>query len=71
MTKKDYELIAKKIYYLTTVSMIAGRGEVVKKEQILTVLDCLAEHLAEGLEKDNPKFDEDKFIKACGLSEAV
>ena len=59
MTKKDYELIANVI-----------RGCVVFDTTKLTGKEMLVEvsyQLAHFLKQDNPKFDKDKFINACGV----
>lgn len=52
MTKKDYELIADWAAYCKDMP-----------------LDLVAlEILATKLEGDNPKFDRDKFLTACGVT---
>lgn len=69
MTKKDYELIA---------SVIRGRIENTKMLDKLdwsqkdidtgvAVLEQLTYYLANQLETKNPRFDYNRFIKACGL----
>ena len=58
MTKKDYELIAGVL-----------RQEV-KYEFNLTcqeVIISLVHNMAKHLEKANPRFDRDRFLKACGI----
>lgn len=59
MTRKDYELIAK-----------ALRQEI---DAACSCNDChikrrMVKSLATVLQEDNPRFNPDKFIKACGLS---
>ena len=52
MNRKDYELIA----------------EVISNSQGLTrggIMDILAERMAEALQADNPRFDRERFLKAC------
>lgn len=57
MTKKDYERIARAI---AGTSHPYGRdGEY--------VLYLLARRLADTLEDDNPRFDRQKFLKACNV----
>lgn len=64
MTKKDYELIArifnKNIHdthpknVRLNVKMVAG---------------AMAQQFADVLAKDNPRFDAEKFLTACGIEE--
>jgi hypothetical protein len=63
MTRKDYELIAKAIN-------LAVRGAIAL-DRPLSELRFLAATLAMDLRRDNPRFDEDKFLKACGLGEMI
>ena len=56
MTKTDYELIAE------TLDRIVTR----QAEQTETYID-VCEALADAFEADNPKFNRDKFLKACGI----
>lgn len=58
MTKKDYELIA----------------SVLKHKQVFYILkmgsyyyDQLCKDFADTLASKNPRFDKDKFLKACGV----
>jgi len=71
MTKKDYQLIA---------DVICGRVENAKlslhfgytDEDIshaLNTLSDLADMMAYELKLDNSKFDRDKFLSACGVTE--
>lgn len=55
MTKKDYELIAS--------SILATRS------YLMPTLDSLAYLMAASLESDNPKFDRNKFLQACGIED--
>ena len=59
MTKKDYELIAKTI----KTSKNFKDTEKMTKEDILRDLTA---SLCFKLQEDNPRFNADKFIKACG-----
>ena len=56
-TKKDYNLIARAIK--------DERLEDESKEGLLIFRD-ITNRLADYLEKDNPRFDRNKFFKACG-----
>lgn len=64
MTRKDYELIAQAFrdeqtfyrdVYVTNIDTT-----------IINIIN-MAERLAESLAQDNPRFNRDKFIKACTL----
>jgi len=59
MTRKDYEIIAKAITE-------AFAWEIGKKEGEHAI-SRVAHILANSLRNDNPRFNEDKFLKACGL----
>lgn len=61
MTKKDYEIIA---YCLNTYNIYHLVGENLEKEIKLKIVGWFAYNLSQG----NPKFDTDKFFKACGIS---
>lgn len=54
MTKKDYVLIA---------SVFANHDN-----EIRSIAD-VAEGLADMLERDNPRFDRSRFLKACGIEQ--
>lgn len=60
MTRKDYRLLADRIKFQYVVAATDKRGA--------DALKRLAEALAHDLEADNPRFDRDKFIKACGVT---
>lgn len=55
MTKKDYELIAKAVNFET-------RSKVQKNVRVNVIA-----RLGISLQKDNPQFDYDKFVVACGI----
>jgi hypothetical protein len=59
MTKKDYELIAGYVNVLRVSYRIGSEA--------LEVLENQTEGLCELLEQDNPRFNRDTFLKACGL----
>lgn len=52
MTKKDYELMA----------AVMKSHSVLHQKATKAIMTSLLEHL----KKDNPKFDEERFIEACG-----
>lgn len=58
MTKKDYELIAESIKDVL---------EYQKRPDHAVTVRIVASNLAFVLKLDNPKFDEDKFLTACGI----
>jgi len=62
MTKKDYEAFAEILNYTYQ-----------KSAQYLKKPDRLIEHLAEDiatiLAEDNPRFDRERFLTACGMTE--
>lgn len=62
MTKKDYELIAEAIN--STVSHYHPWA-------ISNVMNEALEALCEALKLDNPNFDRDKFMTACGMNRQV
>lgn len=66
MTKKDYELIAKTLNHAREYEGNAPDD----KKIIITLLDVLADDLSEELAEDNPRFDRNRFLKACGVDEA-
>ena len=63
MTRKDYELIAKAID--TSLDKHWWGGE--EFPEGTDILRCLVRDLAEALVQDNPAFDRDKFVSACGF----
>lgn len=66
MTKKDYELIAGAFEH----EIFGWRYAEIDKEQYKREIDaihCTAIEMAERLQKVNPRFNKDKFIKACGF----
>ena len=76
MTKKDYELIAKTLNHAREYegktpddkkTILALLDD---KKTILALLDVLADDLSEELAEENPRFDRNRFLKACGVEEA-
>lgn len=64
MTKKDYILLAQAVQ--TERSQPGFYGKV--SEHVHTeTLNRLAIQLACRLEEDNPRFDRDRFLSACGV----
>lgn len=67
MTRKDYELIAgvikrethSHIHYTTEQRHLLDRR--------LAILHDTASQLARMFAHDNPRFDRDRFLKACGV----
>lgn len=67
MTKKDYELIASAIEH----ELYGNRAHSEPNhaaECAITALICLANEIAERLEAQNPRFDRDRFLLACGVT---
>ena len=60
MTRKDYVLIAQ-ILKQNSKDFIAG-------EDGFAVIQIIAKQLADALETDNPRFDRDRFLVACGVT---
>jgi hypothetical protein len=57
MTRKDYELIALSIYV---------DRDFLKTPEEKATADYIAKGLADQLSRMNPRFDEAKFLTACG-----
>jgi hypothetical protein len=57
MTKKDFELIA-------AVCRTRLYGDLTKAQR-----DTVAAHFADALERTNPRFDRERFLKACGVAQ--
>lgn len=64
MTKKDYETIAKAI--AKAIANARTTCEPTSKEDE-EVLEAVVVELTLVFEKDNPRFDRDRFAKACGV----
>ena len=72
MTRKDYELIAAAIRY--HLARVGGLDDAYGIEQCDTIDDGamaeiadLAVSLADSLATTNPRFDRNRFLKACGV----
>lgn len=59
MTRKDYQLIADVI----KVERNASRGAA------KLAVETVAASMAIALKRDNPRFDADRFLAACGIPE--
>ena len=60
MTRKDFELIAK-------VLRAARNGDIDRRAEWVT--DAIAEDMADGLATTNPRFNREKFLRACGVEQ--
>lgn len=61
MTRKDYELIAKALKTQIEISRTYN------EEDGEFAVTNIAFDLVTDLAKDNPRFDRDRFLKACGV----
>lgn len=61
MTRKDYELIAKRISDQIELTHFSNDNHSARMS-----LRSLARNLAEDLAKGNQRFDRDRFLAACG-----
>ena len=59
MTRKDYVLIAR--------TLEQNRKDFNEGEDGLMLLNILAYQLSNSFEEDNPRFDRDRFLTACGV----
>jgi len=66
MTKKDYELIAEAIAQCATVTNKTGRTGGI--QTVLIAKTHLSNMLATALEIENPRFNREMFLKACGVN---
>lgn len=65
MTKKDYELIA---WAVKRSGIIPDKNRV-RQQGRESMRRLIANDLAGSLYGDNPKFDKNKFLKACGIEQ--
>lgn len=63
MTRKDYELIASAIKRSHLTELDGHEETIIATAQHKTT----AFSVARRLEMDNPRFDRDRFLKACGV----
>lgn len=66
MTRKDYILIAKSIYRSKMVKEATEKNKI-KRQAMIDALHLVANDLAGSLYGDNPQFNRDKFLTACGF----
>lgn len=59
MTRKDYELISKAIKLRTEAIPKHGGG--------MMLVKGVVDGIAEAMKMDNPNFNKEKFLAACGL----
>lgn len=64
MSKKDYELIARAIY-----GSLLQSGSLEDQDRFIDQHRITARHVANALERSNPRFNREKFIEACGTKE--
>jgi len=62
MSKKDYELIAKAIY-----GSLIQSGSLEWQERFTEQHRITARHIANALERTNPRYDRERFLTACGV----
>lgn len=68
MTKKDYELLANWVNDNTYTLLIRDEFTGEKKDDEITFSRDAVKQLAATLHNDNPKFDCDRFLAACGVT---
>lgn len=70
MTKKDYELIAEAVLNAASYAERKHNNGYIDKKALEATNDGIyyvVRELAESLASENPKFDHDKFMEACGI----
>lgn len=65
MTKKDYDLIARQFYF--ELEQWRDNSGPVYGTEAVQALESMARRMAKRLAIDNPRFDEGKFLSACGM----
>jgi hypothetical protein len=66
MTKKDYEAIAKSLVFSEHMGLDRTKN-LDWRVGYNTAINFVANELAVVFEDDNPRFDRDRFLEACGL----
>lgn len=66
MTEKDYELITQSIWRSLRAAEWTEKNQV-RKQAKLSMARLIANDLMANLAAQHPKFDEAKFLKACGF----
>jgi hypothetical protein len=67
MSKQTYEATANVINDMMESMNIPSEGSVKFTQGAVWAVQSIAEDLARVFERDNFRFDKDKFMKACGL----
>ena len=62
MTRKDYILIAEAIKQTADMSRSFADAEALRGARLT------ANHIATALGRDNPRFDRERFLKACDVA---
>ena len=65
MTKKDFIIVAAAIEH----EVYGWRQVIGQKGEAIEALRSLAKEMCERFAADNPRFDETKFLTACGIQE--
>lgn len=71
MTKKDYELIAGAIRRSGQANCSALERNQVRRQAKENMRRLIVSDLVGTLKHDNPRFDEERFLKACGVEPNV
>lgn len=66
MTRKDYVKLAAAV--TATKAYIVAREPDEDHANMIDGASLVAEHLADTLAADNPRFDRARFLKACGVT---
>jgi hypothetical protein len=69
MSKKDYVMIASIINHEIGVAKMVPPGEA--REARIGVCNVIAGRIAERCKHDNPRFDRNRFLVACGVREVA
>ena len=75
MTKKDYELLAKRFKWELEYHRMMINGITTHQSQIdhakssIIAIHSLVNDLADDLSQDNPRFNRAKFLQACGYND--
>lgn len=62
MTRKDYELVAKAIY-----GSLIQSCSLEWQDRFIEQHKMTARHVANALERANPRFNRDRFMAVCGM----
>jgi hypothetical protein len=68
MTRKDYVTIAQAINATRYTLDPSILGEPVYANGINTAMSEVAGRLADSMAQDNPRFDRERFLNACGVT---